>query len=71
MSMAGTIEDMRWEIKQQKKEIDLLSKQVRKKDKEIETLKKFITEHKLIRDLDEDERKRAQERMIANGTSTY
>jgi ribosomal protein S18 len=71
MSMAGTIEDMRWEIKQQKKEIDLLSKQVRKKDKEIDTLKKFITEHKLIRDLDEDERKRAQERMIANGTSTY
>ena len=60
MSMVGTIEDMRWEIKQQQKEI--------------EKLRKFIAKHKLIRefeDLDEDERKRAQERMIANGTSTY
>ena len=57
MSMVGTIEDMRWEIKQQQKEI--------------EKLRKFITKHKLIREFDEEERKRAQERMIANGTSTY
>ena len=57
MSMVGTIEDMRWEIKQQQKEI--------------EKLRKFIAKHKLIREFDEDERKRAQERMIANGTSTY
>ena len=56
MSMVGTIEDMRWEIKQQQKEI--------------EKLRKFITKHKLIREFDEEERKRAQERMIANGTST-
>jgi|MDTB01.1.fsa_nt_gb hypothetical protein len=57
MSMVGTIEDMRWEIKQQQKEI--------------EKLRKFIAKHKLIREFDEEERKRAQERMIANGTSTY
>lgn len=57
MSMVGTIEDMRWEIKQQQKEI--------------EKLRKFIAKHKLIREFDDEERKRAQERMIANGTSTY
>ena len=52
MSMVGTIEDMRWEIKQQKKEID--------------NLRKFITKHKLIREFDEEERKRAEERYKAN-----
>ena len=64
MSMAGTIEDMRWEIKQLKKENDLLSKQLRKKDKELSDLKNNI------REFDDDERKRAVERYKANGVST-
>jgi len=64
MSMAGTIEDMRWEIKQLKKENDLLSKQLRKKDKELSDLKNNI------REFDDDERKRAMERYKANGIST-
>ncbi len=64
MSMAGTIEDMRWEIKQLKKENDLLSKQLRKKDKELSDLKNNI------REFDDDERKRAMERYKANGVST-
>jgi len=64
MSMAGTIEDMRWEIKQLKKENDLLSKQLRKKDKELSDLKNNI------REFDDAERKRAMERYKANGVST-
>ena len=64
MSMAGTIEDMRWEIKQLKKENDLLSKQLRKKDRELSDLKNNI------REFDDDERKRAMERYKANGVST-
>jgi peptidoglycan hydrolase CwlO-like protein len=64
MSMVGTIEDMRWEIKQLKKENDLLSKQLRKKDKELSDLKNNI------REFDDDERKRAMERYKANGVST-
>ena len=44
MSMVGTIEDMRWEIKQQKKEID--------------KLRKFITKHKLIREFDDVDKTR-------------
>ena len=64
MSMAGTIEDMRWEIKQLKKENDLLSKQLRKKDRELSNLKNDI------REFDDDERKRAMERYKANGVST-
>ena len=52
MSMVGTMEDMRWQIKQQKKEID--------------KLRKFITKHKLIREFDDEERKRALERYEAN-----
>jgi len=48
MSMAGTIEDMRWQIKQQ--------------EKEIARLKKFIYDNNLIREFDEEERKRAAER---------
>jgi len=64
MSMVGTIEDMRWEIKQLKKENDLLSKQLRKKDKELSDLKNNI------REFDADERKRAMERYKANGVST-
>ena len=64
MSMAGTIEDMRWEIEQLKKENDLLSKQLRKKDKELSDLKNNI------REFDDDERKRAMERYKANGVST-
>ena len=52
MSMVGTIEDMRWEIKEQKKEI--------------EKLRKFITKHKLIREFDEEERKRSLERDKVN-----
>jgi len=64
MSMVGTIEDMRWEIKQLKKENDLLSKQLRKKDQELSDLKNNI------REFDDDERKRAIERNKANGIST-
>ena len=64
MSMAGTIEDMRWEIKQLKKENDLLSKQLRKKDRELSNLKNNI------REFDDDERKRSIERNKANGIST-
>lgn len=64
MSMAGTIEDMRWEIKQLKKENDLLSKQLRKKDQELSDLKNNI------REFDDAERKRATERNKANGIST-
>jgi len=64
MSMVGTIEDMRWEIKQLKKENDLLSQQLRKKDKELSDLKNNI------REFDDDERKRAMERYKANGVST-
>jgi predicted nuclease with TOPRIM domain len=64
MSMAGTIEDMRWEIKQLKKENDLLSKQLRKKDRELSDLKNNI------REFDDDERKRSIERNKANGIST-
>ncbi len=64
MSMAGTIEDMRWEIKQLKKENDLLSKQLRKKDRELSDLKNNI------REFDDAERKRATERNKANGIST-
>ncbi len=52
MSMVGTIEDLRWQIKQQQKEI--------------ETLRKFITTHKLIREFEEEERKSAEERYKAN-----
>jgi hypothetical protein len=52
MSMAGTIEDMRWQIKQQ--------------EKEIARLKKFIYDNKLIREFDEEERKRAAERERIN-----
>jgi hypothetical protein len=52
MSMAGTIEDMRWQIKQQ--------------EKEIATLKKFIYDNKLIREFDEEERQRAAERERIN-----
>jgi len=52
MSMAGTIEDMRWQIKQQQKEID--------------TLRRFLTKNKLIREFDDEERKRALERYEAN-----
>ncbi len=52
MSMAGTIEDMRWEIKQKQKEID--------------TLRRFLTKNKLIREFDDEERKRALERYEAN-----
>ncbi len=62
--MVGTIEDMRWEIKQLKKENDLLSQQLRKKDKELSDLKNNI------REFDDDERKRAMERYKANGVST-
>lgn len=50
--MAGTIEDMRWQIKQQ--------------EKEIATLKKFIYDNKLIREFDEEERQRAAERERIN-----
>ena len=64
MSMVGTIEDMRWEIKQLKKENDLLSKQLRKKDRELSNLKNNI------REFDDDERKRAIGRNKANGIST-
>jgi predicted nuclease with TOPRIM domain len=64
MSMAGTIEDMRWEIKQLKKENDLLSRQLRKKDQELSDLKNNI------REFDDDERKRSIERNKANGIST-
>ena len=64
MSMAGTIEDMRWEIKQLKKENDLLSKQLRKKDQELSDLKNNI------REFNDDERKRSTERNKANGIST-
>ena len=52
MSMAGTIEGMRWEIKQKQKEID--------------TLRRFLTKNKLIREFDDEERKRALERYEAN-----
>ena len=52
MSMVGTIEDLRWQIKQQQKEI--------------ETLRRFLTKNKLIREFDEEERKRALERYKAN-----
>ncbi len=52
MSMAGTIEDMRWQIQQQ--------------EKEIARLKKFIYDNKLIREFDEEERKRAAERERIN-----
>jgi len=52
MSMAGTIEDMRWQIKQQ--------------EKEIARLKKFIYDNNLIREFDEEERKRAAERERMN-----
>ena len=62
--MAGTIEDMRWEIKQLKKENDLLSRQLRKKDQELSDLKNNI------REFDDDERKRSIERNKANGIST-
>ena len=64
MTMAATIEDMRWEIKQLKKENDLLSKQLRKKDRELSNLKNNI------REFDDDERKRSIERNKANGIST-
>ena len=64
MSMAGTIEDMRWELKQLKKENDLLSRQLRKKDQELSDLKNNI------REFDDDERKRSIERNKANGIST-
>ena len=64
MSMAGTIEDMRWEIKQLKKENDLLSRQLRKKDQELSDLKNNI------REFDDNERKRSIERNKANGIST-
>ncbi len=50
--MAGTIEDMRWQIQQQ--------------EKEIARLKKFIYDNKLIREFDEEERKRAAERERIN-----
>ncbi len=46
MSMVGTIEDMRWQIKQQ--------------EKEIARLKKFIYDNNLIREFDEEERKRKE-----------
>ena len=52
MSMVGTIEDLRWQIKQQQKQI--------------ETLRRFLTKNKLIREFDEEERKRALERYEAN-----
>ena len=52
MSMAGTIEDMRWQIKQQQKEID--------------TRRRVLTKNKLIREFDDEERKRALERYEAN-----
>ena len=52
MSMAGTIEDMRWEIKLLKEENS--------------KLRRFIKDHKLIREFDEQERKRALERYEAN-----
>jgi len=52
MSMAGTIEDMRWQIKQQ--------------EKEIARLKSFIYDNNLIREFDEEERKRAAERERMN-----
>jgi len=52
MSMVGTIEDMRWQIKQQ--------------EKEIARLKKFIYDNNLIREFDEEERKRAAERERMN-----
>jgi|TARA_R100000951_G_C2623585_1_gene175315 hypothetical protein len=52
MSMAGTIEDMRWQIKQQ--------------EKEIARLKRFIYDNNLIREFDEEERKRAAERERMN-----
>jgi len=56
MSMAGTIEDMRWEIKLLKDENS--------------RLRRFIKDHKLIREFDDSERKRAMERNKANGIST-
>jgi|13_taG_2_1085334.scaffolds.fasta_scaffold89229_4 hypothetical protein len=52
MSIAGTIEDMRWQIKQQ--------------EKEIARLKRFIYDNNLIREFDEEERKRAAERERMN-----
>lgn len=52
MSMAGTIEDMRWEIKLLKEENS--------------KLRRFIKDHKLIREFDEQERKRALQRHEAN-----
>jgi len=52
MSMAGTIEDMRWQIQQQ--------------EKEIARLKRFIYDNNLIREFDEEERKRAAERERMN-----
>jgi len=52
MSMVGTIEDMRWQIKHQ--------------EKEIARLKKFIYDNNLIREFDEEERKRAAERERMN-----
>jgi len=55
---------MRWEIKQLKKENDLLSRQLRKKDQELSDLKNNI------REFDDDERKRSIERNKANGIST-
>ncbi len=54
--MAGTIEDMRWEIKLLKDENS--------------RLRRFIKDHKLIREFDDSERKRAMERYKANGIST-
>lgn len=50
--MAGTIEDMRWQIQQQ--------------EKEIARLKRFIYDNNLIREFDEEERKRAAERERMN-----
>ena len=51
-TMAKTIKDLRWQIKQQQKEID--------------TLRRFLTKNKLIREFDDEERKRALERYEAN-----
>jgi len=52
MSMVGTIEDMRWEIKLLKDENS--------------RLRRFIKDHKLIREFDDEERKRALERARKN-----
>jgi hypothetical protein len=55
MSMVGTIEDMRWEIKLLKDENS--------------RLRRFIKDNKLIREFDDLERKRAMERTRANSDS--